>query len=63
MGKNQIQSMSDARAYSGTETNSNHRIIVTRFQIQWSKLYQKKPKQLCTSKFNAAKLKDPLTKE
>ena len=63
MSKNQIQNMTDARSYSGTETNSDHRIVVTHFQVQWSKLYQKKPKQLCISKFNTEKLKDPLTKE
>ena len=62
MDKNQIQSMTDARSCSGTETNCDHRIVVTRFQAQWSKLYKKKPKQLCTSKFNTEKLKDPLTK-
>ena len=39
--------MTDARSYSGTETNSDHRIVVTRFQVQWSKLNKKKPKQLC----------------
>ena len=63
MGKNQIQSMTDARSYSSTETNSDHRIVVTRFQVQWSKLNKKKPKQLCIPKFNTEKLKDPLTKE
>ena len=42
MGKNQTQSMTDARSYSGTETNSSNRIVVTRFQVQWSKLYKKK---------------------
>ena len=42
MGKSQMQSMTDARSYWGTETNSDHRIAVTRFQGQWSKLYQKK---------------------
>ena len=44
MGKNQIQSMTDAGLYSGTETNNGHRMVVIRFQVQWSKLYQKKPK-------------------
>ena len=39
MGKHQIQSMTDAQSYSGTETNSDHRIVVARFQVQWSKLY------------------------
>ena len=63
MGKNQIQSMTEARSYSGTETNSDHRIVVTHFQVQKSKLYQKEPKQLYTSKFNTEKLKDLLTKE
>ena len=49
--------------YSGTETSSDHRIVETLFQVQWSKLHQKKSKQLYTSKLNAEKLKDPLTKE
>ena len=49
------------RSYSGTETSNDQRIVVTRFQ--WSKLYQKNPKQLCTSKLNTEKLKVPLTKE
>ena len=60
--KNQTQSMIYARSYSGTETNNNHRTVVTRFQVQWSKFYQRKPKRLCTSKFNTEKLKDLLTK-
>ena len=34
MGKYQIQSMTDPRSYSGTETNNDHRILVTRFQVQ-----------------------------
>ena len=34
MGKDKIQSMADARSYPGTETNSDHRIVVTRFQVQ-----------------------------
>ena len=62
MTKNQLQSMTDAQLYSGTKTKSNHRIVYICFHVQWSKLYHKKPRQLCTAKLNIEKLKDPLTK-
>ena len=61
MGKNQIKSMADARSYSGTEINSDQINVVTHLQVQWSKLYQKKPK--ISVLLNTEKLRDPLTKE
>ena len=59
MGKSHIQNMADARwSSSGTQFNSDHWIVLTHFQVQWSKLYHKKPKQFCTSKFNTKKLNE-----
>ena len=35
--------LTDARSYSGTETHSDHRLVVTRIEVNWSKMYLKKP--------------------
>ena len=52
MDKIQAQSMTDARSYSNTETDSDHRIVVTRFQLQWSKIYHQKTKQKTTTTYH-----------
>ena len=41
MDKNQIHTLSDSRSYSGAETSSDHRIVVARMEVNWSKLYSK----------------------
>ena len=48
--------MIDARTYSGTETSSDHRIVVTRIDVNWSKLYAKKPKLNTERKINTQQL-------
>ena len=35
--------LTDARSYSGTETHSDHRLVVTRIEVNWAKMYLKKP--------------------
>ena len=34
------QTLTDARSYRGTETSSDHRLVVTRMEITWPRLYQ-----------------------
>ena len=31
--------LTDARSYSGTETHSDHRLVVTRIEVNWAKMY------------------------
>lgn len=63
--KNNIQSMIDARSCSGTETFSDHRIVVTRIHLSWSKMFNNKNQKLTNvSKLNTDKLiHDPTHRE
>jgi hypothetical protein len=49
----------DSRAYSGTKTDSDHRLVMAKFNINWNK---KTPKYIKTKKFNFEKLKDRETR-
>ena len=49
--------LTDARSYHGTEVDSDHRLVVTRFEIDWSRLYKQKPTST-TKKLNTGKLHD-----
>ena len=39
MDSDKIQTLIDSRSYGGTMTASDHRIVITRVQTSWSKLY------------------------
>ena len=40
LDQKQKQTLTAARSYRGTETSSDHRLVVTRMEITWPKLYQ-----------------------
>lgn len=64
MDKSQTKTMIDARSYSNREITSDHRMVVARMQMMWSKLYNKKPKSEPPAKcFNSNKLTDEITKK
>ena len=56
MNKNKVQTLTDARAYSGSETASDHRIVVARMQVLWSKIYNNKNVNNEEKRFNTNKL-------
>ena len=53
-GKKHI--LTDAPTYAGTETTSDHRIVVVRLQVNWSQMYAKKMKCVSERKINTQKL-------
>ena len=40
LDQKQKQILSDARSYEGTETSSDHRLVIARLAITWPRLYQ-----------------------
>ena len=50
------QSLVDARTFSGTETHSDHRLLITRIEVNWAKLYKKALKTEFEKKFDTKKL-------
>ena len=40
LDQKQKQILSDARSYEGTETSSDHRLVIARLEITWPRLYQ-----------------------
>ena len=50
--QNQKQTLTDARSYSGTETSSDHRLIVARIEINWPRLYHNRAPNKKEGKFN-----------
>ena len=52
MDEKQKQTLIDARSYSGTETYSDHRLVVTRIQINWAKIYKRKMTNTQVQRFN-----------
>jgi len=53
----------NARSYNGTRHRSDHRLVVTRLEVNWPKLYQSKPKSNEKPKLNTSKLHDPESRE
>ena len=55
---NKKQCLIDARSYAGTETFSDHRLVITKIQADWTELYRKinKRKQEQTKKVNTRRL-------
>ena len=58
LDQNQKQSITDARAYGGTETSSDHKLVVARIEIKWPKLYYKRPPTSRQQKFEIRNLID-----
>ena len=56
--KNKKQNIRNSRIYAGTETYSDHRLLVAEFETDWVKLYSKinATKQPTTKRYNIAKL-------
>ena len=55
--QNQKRILTDSRSYSGTETYSDHRLVVTRLDAKWFKIYKTMPKlHQSTKRFNTAQL-------
>ena len=52
--------LTDARAYSGTET-SDHRLLITRVALKWYNVFRKSVKTTGTKRFNTELLADPAT--
>ena len=57
INQRQKQCLTDSRSYSGTETTSDHRLVVTRMEVHWPRRYkqQLKPKSR-EKRFNIKKL-------
>ena len=62
INKNQTQCMTDSRSYAGNETFSDHRLVVTRYQLIWPVVYQNNSSS-STKRFNSQKLTDTAVKE
>ena len=62
INKNQTQCMTDSTSYAGTETFSDHRLVVTRYQLIWPVVYQNNSSS-STKRFNSQKLTDTAVKE
>lgn len=57
MSQNQKHILTDSRSYSGTETQSDHRLVVSRLDAKWFKIYKNKPTvQHSTKRFNTDQL-------
>ena len=54
--RNQAHTMTDARSFAGTETSSDHRLVVTRIRINWPNIYRKFNKQTGVKRYNTDKL-------
>jgi hypothetical protein len=50
--KKHKHAITNSRSYSGTETYSDHRLVVTRMIVQWATLYKKTEKRNNTKKLN-----------
>ena len=48
--------LQDARTYSGTETFSDHRLVVTRIHVHWATFYKHTPKPKNTKQLNVKEL-------
>ena len=55
---NKKHCLMDARSYAGTETYSDHRLVVAKIQADWTSLYRKinKKKEATTRKINTRRL-------
>ncbi len=54
VNRSNTQNLEQARSYAGTETISDHRLVVTSFEDNWTKLYKiaNKKKEDSTKRFN-----------
>ena len=52
----QKETLTDARSYGGTEASSNHRLVVARMEIIWSRLYHQKIQRSHQQKFDTKHL-------
>ena len=50
----------DSRSYSGTHTNSDHRLVKTTLELKWSLIYQNRKNQ---ERFDVEKLRNPEVRE
>ena len=56
MRQNQKQILTDSRSYSGTEVESDHRLVVARLDIKWYNIYKKRVRIEQTVRFNTEPL-------
>ena len=58
INRNKKQNIRNARTYAGTETSSDHKLLVMEFESDWVKLYSKinKNKEAEQKKFDTRKL-------
>ena len=56
MYKEQARTLLNARAYAGTETTSDHKLVKSEFEVNWVKLYRKQSKGNKIKYFNTNKL-------
>ena len=52
LDQKQKQTLTDARAYGGTETTSDHKLVVARMELKWPKVYHKRPPASRQQKFD-----------
>ena len=48
--------LKDARSYNGTEVSSDHRIVVTRIEMEWRRMFNTAKKQPMEPVYDVAKL-------
>ena len=56
MDQKQKQTLTDARSYGGAETSSDHRLVVARMELDWPRLYYKRPPVSRQQKFDTKHL-------
>ena len=54
--QNHKQTLKDSRSYSNTNTNSDHRIVVTEIEIELFKLYNRKVKSNVSKPYDCQQL-------
>ena len=56
--RNKKQNIRNARTYAGTETSSDHKLLVLEFESDWVKMYRKinKKKEVTQKRFDTRKL-------
>ena len=62
MDESKKNSLINSRSYAGTETFSDHRLVVTRLEVSWHRLYRNVNKSTIT-RYNTRKLQDSTIRE
>ena len=56
MNQKNKQVLNDARSYGGTEKSSDHRLVVVRIELTWTKIYHQRMPNTSQKRFDARQL-------